>query len=330
MSSMPLIRGRRRALTLAVALLLALGAGYSVPTAQTTAKRPLSVDDYTKWRSITGPEISGDGKWVAYTLQITNVIQAESKPVLHIRNLDTSEEVTVADATGGTFSADSKWIAYQVDPGAAQRARAGRGGAGGGGSGRRHDAAGRSGDAPFAPAPPVTVTPGTTPPVTPPGTPPATPPSQPAATAPGQPPQAPATAPGQGPATGGRGAGAPAIPPRRVELRNLATGAVQSWQEIGTFTFSPTSTYLFLRRRAPEGQGGNTGGRGGAPGAPGGGAPAGGGAAAAPPAGPRGLDVDPPRSAERPRSIARQRRRHRIQRTGTLLAYTVDARHQRQ
>ena len=325
MSSMPLIRGRRRALTLAVALVLALGAGYSVPTAQTTAKRPLSVDDYTKWRSITGPEISGDGKWVAYTLQITNVIQAESKPVLHIRNLDTSEEVTVADATGGTFSADSKWIAYQVDPGAAQRARAGRGGAGGGGSGPGTTPQVDPATPPSAPAPPVMVTPGTTPPVTPPGTPPATPPSQPAATAPGQPPQAPATAPGQGPATGGRGAGAPAIPPRRVELRNLATGAVQSWQEIGTFTFSPTSTYLFLRRRAPEGQGGNTGGRGGAPGAPGGGAPAGGGAAAAPPAGPRGLDVI---------LLDLRNGRHQLlgsvgdiafNRTGTLLAYTVDA-----
>ena len=46
---------RRRAITLAVALSLALGAAYSIPAAQTAAKKPLTVDDYTKWRSITGP-----------------------------------------------------------------------------------------------------------------------------------------------------------------------------------------------------------------------------------------------------------------------------------
>ena len=41
-------------------------------------------------------------------------------------------------------------------------------------------------------------------------------------------------------------------PPRRVELRNLVTGAVQSWQDIQTFSFAGTSSHLILRRRAPE------------------------------------------------------------------------------
>jgi hypothetical protein len=77
--------------------------------------------------------MSGDAKWVAYTLQLTNTIPAEAKPVLHILNLETSADVTVADATDGTFSPDSTWIAYQVDPGAAQRARASRNAAGGSG-----------------------------------------------------------------------------------------------------------------------------------------------------------------------------------------------------
>ena len=87
----------------------------------------LSIDDYTKWRSITGQEISGDGKWVAYVLQLTNVPRLETKPVLHLLNLETNADVAIQHATGGVFSPDSRWLAYQVDPNPA-RGRGGRGG----------------------------------------------------------------------------------------------------------------------------------------------------------------------------------------------------------
>ena len=107
---------RRRVTSVTLAMLLALVSAYALPGAQAPAKKALTVDDYTKWRSITDSAISGDGKWATYTLQLTNTIPAEAKPVLHLRNLETNEDVTVQDATGGTFSADSKWIAYQVDP----------------------------------------------------------------------------------------------------------------------------------------------------------------------------------------------------------------------
>jgi dipeptidyl aminopeptidase/acylaminoacyl peptidase len=246
------------------------------------------IDDYTKWRSIAGQAISGDGKWVAYTLHLTNTIPAEAKPVLHLLNLETNAEVTVADAAEGTFSADSKWIAYQVDPGAAQRARASRAGSG-----------------------------------TTPATSPATPtPSQPGAT-----PPAPAqiAAPGAQQSQAGRGGAAPAIPPRRVELRNLATGAVRSWQDIGTIIFAPTSTHVVLRRRGAETPAATGGRGGGAPTAPGGGAPAAGDSATGAPAGSRGLDV----------ILLDLRTGHHqllgsvgdiaFNRTGELLAYSVDA-----
>ncbi len=278
------ICGRPHAMTLAAALTLALAAGYSIPLAQTASKKPLTVADYTKWHNVTGQEISGDGKWVVYTLQTMNVTPAESKPVLHLRNLDTNEEVTVPDASDGTFSDDSKWLAYQVDPGAAARARAARSGQGGGGPG--------------------------------PATPPATPPSQPGVT-PTAP--APGSTTGQTPqAPGGRGI-APVIPPRRVELRSLATGEVRSWQEIGTFEFSPTSTHLFLRRRGPEEAGGNTGRRGGAP------AGGGRGGLASPSTGPRGLDVILVDLRSGHHQLLGSVGDVSFNRTGTLLAYTVDA-----
>ena len=132
---------RRRVTSVTLAMLLALVSAYALPGAQAPAKKPLTVDDYTKWRSITDSAISGDGKWATYALQLTNTIPAEAKPILHLRNLETNEDVTVQDATGGTFSADSKWIAYQVDPGAAERARRDRGPSSGSGK-RRDDSAG--------------------------------------------------------------------------------------------------------------------------------------------------------------------------------------------
>ena len=62
-----------RVAVLAVAVAIALAA-YALPQAQTPAKKAMTIDDYTKWRSISGQEISADGKWVAYTLQFTNVV----------------------------------------------------------------------------------------------------------------------------------------------------------------------------------------------------------------------------------------------------------------
>ena len=64
-----------------------------------------------------------------------------------------------------------------------------------------------------------------------------------------------------------RGSG-PGQPTRKTELRELATGRVQSWQDIATATFSPTATHLLLRRRppTPAGGAGGAGGGGGAPG----------------------------------------------------------------
>ncbi len=267
----------RRAAVLMVALVIGLAA-YALPQAQVSAKKALTVDDYTKWRSIAGREISADGQWVAYTLELTNVIPAESKPVLHLLNLGTGQEVTVADATDATFSPDSAWVAYQVDPGAAQRARASR----------------SSTNAPAEPGAPATT------------------PAQPAAT----PPQA-------GPPA--RAEAAAAIPPRRVELRNLATGAVRSWQDIGTFAFSATSTHVFLRRRGGEAAPSPGGRGGGAPGGPppGGNSQAAGASRAA--TGPRGVDVV---------LLDLQTGRHQLlgsvsdiafNRTGELLAYAVDS-----
>ena len=86
---------RRRLAALALTLVVALAWTYAWPTAQTAAKKTLTVDDYTRWRSISGQEISGDGQWVTYGLQFTNTVPADAKPVLHLLKLDTNQDVEI-------------------------------------------------------------------------------------------------------------------------------------------------------------------------------------------------------------------------------------------
>jgi len=264
----------RRITVFVLVLTVAFAAAAAQPAPQTAVKKALTVDDYTKWRDIASRAISADGKWVVYVLQLTNTIPAEAKPVLHLLNLETNVEVTVNDASDPVFSPDSKWIAYQVDPGAAQRARASRS---------------TSGSAP--------------------STAPATPPTSP---------PVPTDSAGAQPAQAGRGGAAQPIPPRRVELRNLETGAVRSWQDIGTFTFAPTSAYIVLRRRGAE-TGAPTGMRGGGPQA------AGQAAAASSTTAPRGLDAILLNLRTGGFHLLGSVGEFVFNRTGELLAYAVDA-----
>ena len=196
-------RSRRRFTAVATLIFVSITAAPTI--AQTAAKKALTVEDYTKWRSINGSSISSDGKWVTYVLSFTNTAPADAKPVMHLVRLDNNQDIEIPNATAPAFSADSRWVAYQIDPSAG--GRGGRGARGGGAPGAN--------------------TPG------------------------GQ------TA---------RGPGGPPAQPRRVELRNLETGAVQTWQDMQSFTFAATSSHLILRRRAPVTTGGTGRGQGGAPG----------------------------------------------------------------
>jgi len=284
----------RRLGTLALAVLVATGLMYALVSAQAppaapaqapsqtatpqAAKKVLTVDDYTKWRTISAQELSGDGTWLAYELQPANLPRLETKPLLHLVNLAADKDVEIASASGAKFSADSMWVAYQVDP-------SGRGGAGRGGRG-------------------ATVAP--------------------AATAGGQPdPAAAQTGGGQA----GRSGTTPPAQPQRVELRRLDTGAIQSWQDVESFSFSANATHLLLRRRpvaaagAASGRAAAGGDSGGAPPAPA--APAA--AAAATPAAARGVDVTLHNLATGRDLFLGSVGDAAFNKSGELLAYSVDA-----
>ena len=335
-------RARRAALI--VGLAAAFASAYALPRAQAPAKKILTIEDYPKWRSLSGQEISGDGNWVVYSQALTNVAPTQTKPVLHLVQVESGQHTEVPNGTGGVFSADSKWLAYQVDP------TGGRGGRGGRGQNAPGSDAPPGPDTAVPPGSPTSVPPPnpaqtqtppgqnpptspSQPPPTPPGaTPPATTPpatTPPGQTPPGQPP-APTTPSTQPPAGGtgaqGRGANRPAEP-TRVELRNLATGAVKSWQDIQSFMFSANSNYLILRRRpatAAGGGGGRAGGSGGDTQTPGGTGGGGAGAAAAP-AGPRGVDVILHNLVTGRDQLLGSVGDVAFNKAGDLLAFTVDA-----
>jgi dipeptidyl aminopeptidase/acylaminoacyl peptidase len=130
-------------------------------------------------------------------------------------------------------------------------------------------------------------------PVTP-ATPPATPPTTPQDT------------------TGGRGAAArPPAAPRRWELRELATGKIQAWQDVQSAIFSPTSSHVLFRRRAA-----------GAAAAPGAGSGA---TATVNPNAARGADVIVHDLATGQSLFLGSVGENAFNRSGELLAYTVDA-----
>ena len=243
--------------------------------AQAGTKKVLSVDDYAKWRSVDNATLSPDGKWAVYGLRFSNTLPTDAKPVLHIRNLSTSQETEIPFGAQPVFSPDSKWIAYQVEPIVAPR--------GGRGNGAPVDSSGLA-------------TPGA-------GTPGAA-----------------------NPNAGRAGASPVPAPPRRWELRELATGRVQQWLDMQSATFSPTSTHLLLRRRAvgaaPAGAAGGGGPGGGGPGGPGG---FGGGAGAANSAAARGADALLVELASGRAQFLGSVGDAAFNRRGDLLGYTVDA-----
>jgi len=94
-------------------------------------KKLLTPADYSRWRTIGDEAISSDGRWATWVYRFTNVSQRDSEPELHILDLESGEEVTIANGSNGMFSPDGRWIAYQVDS-LPPRGRGGRGAGGGG------------------------------------------------------------------------------------------------------------------------------------------------------------------------------------------------------
>src|SRR5688572_26166069 len=119
-----IVAGRARILALLPALILALGS--MLLQAQSAAPRPIALEDYAKFKRITGAAISADGKWMHYT-----VTPNDGDATLFVKALEGDKVYEVPRGANPAFSEDGRWVAYFIAAPAAEGRGRGRGGRGG-------------------------------------------------------------------------------------------------------------------------------------------------------------------------------------------------------
>lgn len=90
-------------------ILLALVLAATPLTAQEEEKRPIPLEEYARYRSISSVSISDDGTWVSYAFR-----RREADDSLYVSNPATGKEYLIPRGSGAVFSEDSRWVAYSV------------------------------------------------------------------------------------------------------------------------------------------------------------------------------------------------------------------------
>ncbi len=89
---------RRRLSCISLLLILALANSLAAQT----ARRPMKLDDLTRFRNVNDPQISPDGQWVAYTVGTTDAKEDKSNSHIWMVNIDGSNDRQI------TFSSESE------------------------------------------------------------------------------------------------------------------------------------------------------------------------------------------------------------------------------
>ena len=103
---------RRRQSFVIPFLLLALAA----VTAAQTARRPLKVEDFTRFRNVSDPQVSPDGNWVAYVVSTVNEKADRSNTHIWMVNIDGSNnrQITFSNESESSprWSPDGKYLSF--------------------------------------------------------------------------------------------------------------------------------------------------------------------------------------------------------------------------
>ncbi len=86
-----------------------------------TGKKPVGYDVYDSWKSIQGTKLSGDGRWLVYSL-----VPGEGDPELVVLDLQTGKESRLARGREAAISADDRFVVYTIVPPKAEVDRAKR------------------------------------------------------------------------------------------------------------------------------------------------------------------------------------------------------------
>jgi len=113
-----------RVVTVGVSL-LAVATGFLVAQtekkeAPPSAPRPLTVDDQFKILGVDDPQVSPDGKWVAYTVTTQDLEKDESKTRIWMAPTGGGEPVPMTaqdkSASWPRWSPDGRYLAFLTDP----------------------------------------------------------------------------------------------------------------------------------------------------------------------------------------------------------------------
>jgi dipeptidyl aminopeptidase/acylaminoacyl peptidase len=103
---------RRRLSCISLLLILALANSLAAQT----ARRPMKLDDLTRFRNVSDPQISPDGQWVAYVVNTTNVKEDKSNSHIWMVNIDGSNDRQISfsneSENSPRWSPDGKYLSF--------------------------------------------------------------------------------------------------------------------------------------------------------------------------------------------------------------------------
>lgn len=85
-----------------------------IAQAQNISRKPLDHKDYDVWNTLSNSSLSGDGKWVLYSVQ-NGAIDGEAS--VHIHNTKTAREYVIERGADAKFTYDSRHAIYRITPG---------------------------------------------------------------------------------------------------------------------------------------------------------------------------------------------------------------------
>ena len=98
-----------------ISLLLICACACSL-VAQTAARRPMKVDDLSRFRNVADPQISPDGKWVAYVVNSTDVKEDKSSSHIWMVGIDDNNDrqITFSNESESSprWSPDGKYLSF--------------------------------------------------------------------------------------------------------------------------------------------------------------------------------------------------------------------------
>jgi dipeptidyl aminopeptidase/acylaminoacyl peptidase len=111
----------KRGVFVFILVVLAIGIGHVAVFAEQPAKRPVKIDDFARLKAVGDPQLSPDGKWVAYTVSTVDLEKDKRDTDLWMVSWDGGEEVRLTSSPEGEsrprWSPDNRTLAFLASRG---------------------------------------------------------------------------------------------------------------------------------------------------------------------------------------------------------------------